>query len=388
MGLFGGFGHALIEANEARDRTGDSIELRAAHRHNRQANRTIDEQNNTIHAMNDRLADVIALLHRILPQSIQNTAGALLVASNRNSPKKHPTYNRPSIYPLLHFRRRAKVLIFGSHSADWMTALASDAPVWSLLPEVREVVNTACDGRQANAATDKANRRTVIVPLLEPHILERPRGYPSLTPRNAVVTMLANKARFAEYVRAQGLEHTTPHTTCDPREAPFPCVIKRTDLNGSSGVTIARTPDELVALMRQEPWLGRDVLFQELVAGETEAVTHCVCCRGRVVWHASVEYRMDRTEKIRRPFDDAVLRIVETPKAAIRAIEAILLPLEYDGPCNLDYKVVAPDRLSIFELNPRLGGGLMRPECVALLAGALRTIIRYAQMTPGTSNAD
>lgn len=315
-------------------------------------------------------------------QVIEKTFGTKLDKMGTIFSKENYDCIQDFIYFILSFRRIVKVLVYGSHSDDWMTALAPNAPVWSLLSEVRDVVNIACEGPQRASVAGKASRDTVIIPLLESHILNRPHGYASLAPRNAAVTMLRNKGQFARYLRDKGFEHLAPHTTHNSLESRFPCVVKRADLNGSNGVTIVRGPDELSAVMRQDPWCGQDVIFQELVPGDTEAVTHCVCFRGRVVWHASVQYLMDRTEKIRRPYDDAVLRVVETPKAAIRAIETILRPLDYNGPCNIDYKVVAPDCVAIFELNPRLGGGLMRPECVALLAGALRTVIRYARLTP------
>jgi carbamoylphosphate synthase large subunit len=54
-----------------------------------------------------------------------------------------------------------------------------------------------------------------------------------------------------------------------------------------------------------------------------------------------------------------------------------MLKAKYSGPCNIDYSYQSSD-LKIFEINPRLGGSLMKTENVKLLAQALTAIIKAA----------
>lgn len=59
--------------------------------------------------------------------------------------------------------------------------------------------------------------------------------------------------------------------------------------------------------------------------------------------------------------------------------ERFLAPLDYQGPANIDFRRRADGRLALLEINPRLGGSLMRPEFAADLDAALGIIVREAQ---------
>jgi carbamoylphosphate synthase large subunit len=63
----------------------------------------------------------------------------------------------------------------------------------------------------------------------------------------------------------------------------------------------------------------------------------------------------------------------------IRAqFERLLSPLDYSGPCNFDYKRSDSGEMAVFEINPRFGGTLMKPENIAHLQQALSCIIQNA----------
>ena len=56
----------------------------------------------------------------------------------------------------------------------------------------------------------------------------------------------------------------------------------------------------------------------------------------------------------------------------------MLAPLNYRGPCVIDYKL-ADGRVQIFEINPRLGGTLLLKSNAGLLREALGHILAAAR---------
>jgi carbamoylphosphate synthase large subunit len=59
--------------------------------------------------------------------------------------------------------------------------------------------------------------------------------------------------------------------------------------------------------------------------------------------------------------------------------------LEFSGPCNIDYKTDDEGNIIVFEVNPRMGGSIMRPEKIADLCETLSTIIDAAISMPPES---
>ena len=112
--------------------------------------------------------------------------------------------------------------------------------------------------------------------------------------------------------------------------------------------------------------------------GNVEYATYCVCKDGRVLWSCSFATDTGSPIAIKRE-DNAVQRqAIATPDPVLRRIEAVLLPLTFSGPCNVDYKLSADGRMQIFEINPRLGGTLMLPTQAVELRAALTCIIEHA----------
>jgi len=73
-------------------------------------------------------------------------------------------------------------------------------------------------------------------------------------------------------------------------------------------------------------------------------------------------------------------RQIETPPEVIAAVEEVLIPLDYDGFCVIDYKVPEDGEAKILEINPRLGGTLLRPEHLPQLREAIRCMLAAVQL--------
>jgi carbamoylphosphate synthase large subunit len=268
------------------------------------------------------------------------------------------------------------VVIWGVHSPDWMDALASGAPVWRRCPGVRTVLLMSSPNAKISWWT-RWGRRIVVIPLMEEHLLGYPRQYASLVPTPEALKTLGDKAHFADYVRRQGLAELCPQHYASPMEVRFPCVIKRTNLNGGHGVEIAASLEHANALIAREPFSGHPVLWQELVKCAVEYVVHGVCLHGRVIWHRV--YARDVPEgRICRSGDGSKLRRASIPDRVMAKLEALLLPLHYSGPFNADCTWDEAGWLKVFEINPRLGGSLMRVENTDHLAECLSVVITHA----------
>ena len=72
-------------------------------------------------------------------------------------------------------------------------------------------------------------------------------------------------------------------------------------------------------------------------------------------------------------------RCVTTPVEVLKQFETVLAPLNYRGPCVIDYKIADDGRVQICEINPRLGGTLLLKSNVGLLREALGHILTAAR---------
>src|SRR5436853_6559043 len=85
-----------------------------------------------------------------------------------------------------------RVVIYGRHTRDWMTALAPDAPVWRRMAGVQEVLSIP-DTSVRIPEPSHGGIRTVVIPLMENHTRRYRRKYPSLIPDHRSLDVLGNK---------------------------------------------------------------------------------------------------------------------------------------------------------------------------------------------------
>lgn len=275
-----------------------------------------------------------------------------------------------------------RVVVYGTFSPHWTTALAPGAPVWNGIPHVGEVVS-APDWNAVRAVPPaREGVETVILPLTEAHTLTCPRQYRSLMPDERSIAVFANKATFSVYAKTIRLSHLCPQTYTSGADVTFPCVVKRLYLNSGAGVAVANSREQLHALLVGEGWRGRDVTVQALVPGTVEYVTHCICKDGKILWHGSFAYDLSTPGTIRNIRNTPPPHPVAASPRTLAQIESFLAPLAYNGPCNMDYKLAENGDVIAFEINPRLGGSLMRPENVDHLRQALTAIVEHAMPRP------
>lgn len=258
-----------------------------------------------------------------------------------------------------------------------MSALSPESPIWRKINGVKSVLVVPDSPAPEIPAPTPEIPHVVVIPLMESHTRNRPKTLPSLAPDERSLDAFGDKRQFQAYVADNALTDLCPEHFTTPAVR-FPCVLKRTDLNAGNGIAVAASAEHLQSLLEQPPWRGHPAILQAMVEGDGEIVTHCVCKRGRILWHTSFAYTLPPGELIRTSDNVQSIRPVRTASKTLRQLQRFLTPLRYNGPCNFDYKLTPKGTVMMMEINPRLGGSLMRPENVAYLQAALSCIVRNA----------
>jgi predicted ATP-grasp superfamily ATP-dependent carboligase len=257
-----------------------------------------------------------------------------------------------------------------------MRAIGPDSRLWENHPIVKEVILlTNVDYPNKLPALDPSFL-TIILPLMEWHILKCPRQYLALISNENVIKILAVKSVFNQYMNQAGLSHLTPKSYANEKEIVYPFVLKRVDLNAGTGISLVNSPMELDCLLKQNLWFQKNIFFQEYIAGEREYVSHLICKNGEILWHCSFAYTLNKPHVIRNPVNMKNMSRITVSYSILEIFGKCLKPLNFSGPCNIDFKITYEGALKILEINPRLGGSLMLEANLDLLSEAISCILR------------
>ena len=300
--------------------------------------------------------------------------------AKRSSKKSITIQNHATNQAHLNFFKNAlvdkiQVIIYGNHSEDWMSALGPDSPVWQGQDLVGLV--TAIDESIHHFASHlKPGYYPVVIPLMEHHIRLAPGDIASLCPNPELLDLLGNKALFAAYLLANNFTAYLPTLYESEEAVQYPCVVKSLELNGGSGIKLAWDRATLSQIIQDKQECAEPCIVQAYIAGEQEYVTHAILHDGEILWHQTFCYDLGKEPVIRTAMMTGTLKAerVLTPPAFLRVLTQIAQDLSLSGPINMDYKMVE-NHPYLFELNPRLGGSLMRAENVDLLSAALSVIV-------------
>lgn len=271
-----------------------------------------------------------------------------------------------------------RVIIFGTHTDSWNTALASEAAVWKRIPEVQCVERFDKIPAARPPESIKENRQ-VIIPLMERHIRQCPNNYQSLKPDLHSLSILENKANFGRYMQQSGLKRFHPHIYSSIDEVEFPCVLKKIDLNGGNGIFILNSEAEFFDKLKEKNWTEHDYILQQYVSGQ-DHVTHCIFKKGEMLENCSFIYERIDPAQITQASNILRCSPFAPSSRLLDKIISILAPLNYSGPCNVDYRILPSDDIMVLEINPRLGGSLMGPKHVEYLADQLSCLIQNAHL--------
>jgi predicted ATP-grasp superfamily ATP-dependent carboligase len=268
-----------------------------------------------------------------------------------------------------------RVVVYGAFFSDWNAALI-DRAMWQAIPGVVEVMRLIHTSQVAGLGHFQGD--TLIVPLGEEHIRQCPAGYLSLVPDLHTLDVLADKARFAEFMEETGLAALCPQTYRHREDVEFPCLLKRVDQNGAYGIELVSSADQLDVLLNSKLFAGQKHVLQAFVPGQTEYATHCVCRDGEILWSCSFSRAMGPVPRIGGLDHDSVVPVTLPPQVRAQ-IADVLARLHFSGPCCVDHKIRESGDVAIFEINPRFGGSLMTSANRAFLGQALACIVANAR---------
>lgn len=307
-----------------------------------------------------------------LLENLKRTAASIQRPSGQVITQMH--FDR--FYPKL--TQKIQVIIYGTHSQDWMGALDPQARLWSTLGLVGKVSQIDANSEELSFCLDR-NYYPIAISLMEAHTRLLPPTITSLTPSRESLEILENKVLFAHYLIEYQLAQYAPTLYTSLTEARFPCVVKPSNLNSGREIEVAFSQSELRVIAERKERSNESFLIQEYIAGFQEYVTHAVLKQGQIVWHQTFSYELVNEHTIRTGDMTANLSMqrVPTSSAFLKVLTQIAAGLNLSGPVNADYKIIEGVPF-LFELNPRLGGSLMRAENHDLLAQALNKIIHGA----------
>ena len=265
-----------------------------------------------------------------------------------------------------------RVVIYGGHTKDWMSALGPDAHVWKLIPPVKKVLAIQANPLELPSKEDKYT--DVIIPLLENHMQSVLKDFNCLIPSSKALEQFSNKKKFHESLLNSPSSQYLPQEYLHPYINTFPVFLKRTNLNAGNGIKLVSTLEELSESLLRPPFRGQEFIIQEFIPGNIEMVCHAVYKEGIRVWETSIQFTMEGSDEIRGPNSKFQMESVESDPALLAVFDQIMLTTRFSGPCNMNFKM-SGSQIKIFEINPRLGGSLMRDTNVNQLAGALQAII-------------
>jgi hypothetical protein len=270
-----------------------------------------------------------------------------------------------------------RLVVIGEPFADWLAALTAPE-TWQGVPQIAEVVLKLDDSALTLAALPPTDRRTserptIVLPLRENAIAACPPGL-GLYPAANAVAILRDKRRFADYVTVNGLTRLCPAFYARPQDIALPCIVK--SAYDQDRAVVVRTREALDALLAGRAALPERFAFQEFIPGATEYTLHCIVRHGRPVWTASFIFEKEGDARVGVEFK--TMAPCAPPAAALDAIERLLRPLDYSGPCNMDYTLRTSGEIAVFEINPRFGGTLFLAENRAMLTKALTCLVSEA----------
>jgi carbamoylphosphate synthase large subunit len=267
------------------------------------------------------------------------------------------------------------LLILGTAWPNWIDTL-SDNSLWAEISDVREV-------RFARRVPPTDLDESVqILPLLEEDIEKcylDGFAHRALLPSKKTLGICADKKTFHKFAVDNGFESRVPKIYSPfLTRIQFPVILKPTKKNASAAISICDNFLQLIMHVKikiglREFLLGRG-LIQEYIKGEREYNFYSVCVDGEIKWSYTRSRRLitDAFFKPSSTYADDQEAVLTTE--SMETLTSILRALHFNGPSCIDFTLINKIPV-IFEINPRLGGGLLNaPHLRPQLVECLRSI--------------
>jgi carbamoylphosphate synthase large subunit len=243
----------------------------------------------------------------------------------------------------------------GKYSKMEHTVLVGDKPPWQLF-----LTNTKYQLDKFKDINDLLNKHDIryLLPVSlgqqafihdNSSILKK-HGYKYLIPSKEIIKTLNNKSKFNDFMIKNNLDLYIPKKY---KKITYPCILKKKEsICGKEGYVINSKAD-IPRHIKLD-----DYLIQEPILGNCEHSTDILAKNGEIILISPNKYCYDTDLYIMgyKLMSPAIKD--EITKPVYDAFAEIIKVLNYNGFCNIDYKILDTGYPKIFEINPRCGGSL------------------------------
>lgn len=195
-----------------------------------------------------------------------------------------------------------------------------------------------------------------IIPLLESHMQELCNAnIKNVVMANFdIIYKFSNKKLFTDYVRENDLESYVPLTYQNFDQIPSDSLLIVKPFCNSNGYGM-----EIKNRITKNEF--RRNIIQKYIENIEEYVSHIVAIDGKIIHCITYNYIFDKDIHIKvYPVNTNNTKKVEISKYYIDIMEKFLSKCSYNGMCNIDFVITKEGDIKIFEINPRLGGSMIR----------------------------
>jgi carbamoylphosphate synthase large subunit len=234
-------------------------------------------------------------------------------------------------------------------------------------PGIKSIINLS------SGIKSKLSDCKYIVPFVESDMMAlHDSGIQAIMPRKDIIEIFMCKKKFSLYVEQHDLSQYVPKTYASHAETiDSTCmlfIVKphiTTSGCGSQIVTRAKqtsrfNPRTARTMRTINPTHFNNNIIQEYITNDKEYVAHIIAENGRIAHCIVYMYLFCNPVHIRRGcISRFPVTKITSDQHVIDVLEKFLLPCGYTGICNIDF-IIDNDNVKVFEINPRLGGSLIR----------------------------
>jgi predicted ATP-grasp superfamily ATP-dependent carboligase len=174
-----------------------------------------------------------------------------------------------------------------------------------------------------------------------------------IMPSTELVKLCDDKRAFDRHLEDLGFGDLRPG---EPGQS-FPYVAKASHGHSGMAAHVVQTPDQEAELAE---FLARpDVFRQRWLPAQDEYAAHFLVVAGQVHFQTTVRHEMPGPRLVKGSYAMGPQRSRYMPDPYLARFASLLHALGYEGAACIDYKVEA-GKPRIMELNPRIGGSLLR----------------------------
>jgi carbamoylphosphate synthase large subunit len=257
---------------------------------------------------------------------------------------------------------RKTLVFFGTHIIDWTQALSSA----NLLPALAEYVDNIIQTDQP----ENIPKSSYVIPLMEDHMLIlHKHSIKAIMPGLTAITSFRNKYLFHKYASEYKLNAYVPELYTSNKDINYPVIVKPINGYASMGISIVETSDKILP----EYFDTNKYIVEEYIAHKQEYVSHVVAKEGKIISCFTYCYTYEEEQNIKCINSSSMALIILDPQY-VKILTLFLQPCTYSGVCNFNFRL-KENNITIFEINPRMGGSLMQKEYKGDLVKIITTLI-------------